>query len=142
MIKLKHSFFVTMLIACLLWLSGCNYSRTYMPELNDSAKTISDRIDSKYHFETIDVTGKKTSGTSGKHTTPTIKFVNGQGIPTDNTQMKALAKQLAIEVKKAIKDTTKFDGYIVGFDIRTVDGVVTSNTFREFDFTPKDLEAK
>ena len=139
---LRTYIFIFATIACLSWLFGCTYSRTYSPELNDKAKSISDSIDSKYHFEAINLTGKATSGTSGKHATLTIQFVNGQNIPTDTSQMKALAKQLAIEVKKAIKDTTRFDGYVVGFDTRKTDGDVTSNNFYDFDFTPDDLKAQ
>ena len=126
---LKSSIFILSAIAALLCLFGCNYSQSYMPDLNDKAKSISDSINSRYHFEAINLTGKKTSGTSGKHATLTIQFVNGQNIPTDTSQMKALAKQLAIEVKKAIKDTTRFDGYVVGFDTRKIDGAVTTNNF-------------
>ena len=139
---LRTSIFILSAIAALLWIFGCTYSRTYMPELNDKAKSISDSINVKYHFETIDVEGKKTSGTNGKHATLTIKFVNGQNIPTDTSQMKVLAKQLAMAVKKAIKDTTRFDSYVVGFDTRKTDGDVTSNNFYDFDFTPDDLKAQ
>jgi len=138
----KTSFFKLTAIAALLWLSGCTYSQTYTPELNDKAKSISDSIDSKYHFEAINLTGKKTSGTSGKHETLTIQFINGQNIPTDTSQMKVLAKQLAMAVKKAIKDTTRFDSYVVGFDTRKIDGAVTTNNYYDFDFAPEDLKEK
>lgn len=137
LLKTKLPAFIAML--SLAWLCRCTYTQSYTPELTDKQQSIADTINSEYHFEAINVTGKKTSGTNGKHNILLIQFINGVNIPIGDTAEKELAKQLGKQIINAIQDPKQFDGFTIGFDTRKVDGAMTTNKFINFDFSPAEI---
>ena len=91
----KLTFLIAVVAISLVPLAGCTFSSTFDPELKDNQKAVADSINAHYNFENINVMGKSTSGTGGKHTTLSVKFVNGRNLPQGDDKQKALAKSLA-----------------------------------------------
>jgi hypothetical protein len=133
---------VFIVIIALAGLYSCTYTQNYTPELNEKEQSIADTINSKYHFDAINVNAKKTSGANGNHNVLLIEFINGVNIPGNETAEKALAKQLGKQVINAVKNLKQFDSYTIGFDTRTVSGAETTNNFYDFDFTPAEMNDK
>jgi len=135
---LTNGFFAFFIVSITL-LYSCTYTQNYTPELNDKQQSIADTINSKYHFEAINITGKKISGPNGKHNILFIQFINGVNIPGNTDEEKTIGKQLGQLVIKALKDPKQFDGYTIGFDTRKIDGAITTNRFYNYDFTPAEM---
>ncbi len=131
-----------MAAGCALLLSSCTFSSTFIPELKDNQRAIADSINAQYHFASINVTGKATSGTGGKHTILTLRFTNGQNLPTGDDKLKPLAKKLVLEVLEGIKDTARYDEFMVQYNVQKTDGSFTSNNYTGYSFTKAELGAK
>lgn len=129
----------TLAVAAFLWISSCTYSQTFIPEFNGKQSAVVDSINTRYSFEDIETQEKKTSGTGGNHTVLTIKFINGKNIPTDNDEITALAKQLALQVKSTLKNPKEVESYTVIFDTKTVAGSITTNKFVGHEFKPGEI---
>jgi hypothetical protein len=138
----KPKFFIAMTVLCAISLSNCTFSRTFTPELKDNQQAIADSINAQYHFASINVKGKATSGTGGKHTILTFRFTNGQNLPTGDDKLKPLAKKLALEVLDGIKDTAQYDEFEVQYNVQKTDGSFTSNNYTSYSFTKAELRAK
>jgi hypothetical protein len=126
-------------VVAFVWLNSCNFTSTYMPELNGKQAAIIDSIDTKYRFEDISLKGKKITGSSGAHTSLTIEFINGKNLPTDDDKITALAKQLASQIRQTLKNPNEFETYEVMFDVRVVDGATTTNRYVSHEFKASEL---
>jgi hypothetical protein len=139
---IKPIFLIATVVICLTWLSSCTYSRTFEPELKANQNAIADSINAQYHFTSINVTGKATSGTGGKHTILTLRLTNGQNLPKGDDALKPLAKKLTLEVLESIKDTAQYDEFLIQYNVQKIEGEVTRNDYTGFTFTKAELRAK
>ena len=137
--NLAPALFKVFTLAAVLWICSCTYTQTYTPEFNNTQSAVLDSINSKYHFEDVEVIGKKTSGIYGNHSILTIRFVNGKDLPTDDDKVLALAKQLAKQVKLTLKNPKDVERYNVFFDTKTVDGNTTTNRYKGHEFKPGEI---
>ena len=79
----------------------------------------------------------------GDHSMLTIKFVNGNDIPSDSDTSKiTLAWQLGKQVIKAIDYPEQYDSCTIDFDIRTVHGDTTYNSDYDCTFAIAQLLKK
>jgi hypothetical protein len=139
--KTKLSAFIIIVSVGIFY--GCNYTQTFIPSLNDKQQSIADSINSKYHFNAINLTVKKTWGSGGNHTILTIKFVNGVNIPSnDDTSKVILAWHLGKQIIKALKYPQLYDTYKIDFDSRIVHSDTTNDTDYTCDFTRAQMEKK
>jgi len=136
---LKSIFLKISALLIVVWISSCNYTQTYMPALNDQQHVVLDSINSKYSFEDVSLAGKKTSGSGGTHTTLTVRFINGKNIPADDDKMSEAAKQLALQIKKVLKNPNEFESYTILFVTRTVDGAETTEKSIGHEFKASEL---
>jgi hypothetical protein len=127
-------------ISILFWLAGCTFTQSFQPDFNNKKNAVLDTIKASYGFENITFLGKKTSGSGGKHSSLTIKFINGKNIPADTGKMTELEQQLGAKVKNIIKNPKEFDSYIILFDKVVVDGSVTNETYTGHEFTLAELK--
>jgi len=118
---------------------GCTFTQSYQPDFNDKKASVIDSIKSKYGFENVKFLAKKISKGGEKHSSLTVKFINGKTIPTDTTQMTALEKVLGSEIKAIVKDPREFDTYIILLDKVTVKGDVTNDTYTGYEFKSDSL---
>jgi hypothetical protein len=136
MIYLKIRF-LTFIVVCFACLCGC----TYPPILND--RSVTNSINSKYHFDAINLTSKKTWNSHGSHTVLTIQFVNGINIPSDSDTSKVtLAWHLGKQVFKVLKYRKLYDSCTVDFDTRKIHGDTTDNSDYACTFTTAQMEKK
>jgi chemotaxis receptor (MCP) glutamine deamidase CheD len=136
---LKLTLCLLILVFSAACFSGCTSTQTYMPELNANQKVIADSITSKYGFENIEITGKKMSGSGGNHTILTVKLINGKNIPEDDNKQAVIAKPLAQQIRKALKNPNEFESYTIMFVTRTVDGSTTSEKYTGHEFKTSEL---
>ena len=130
----------TVIATLLLILSfSCTYTQQFNPEFKTEQSPQLDSIRAKYGFEDLQVTGKKSSGNGGNHTNLTIRFINGKGVPTNDDEIIALAKQLAIITKGMLKDPKQFESYTILFVTKTVDGSTTTSKWVGHEFKPGEI---
>jgi hypothetical protein len=128
-----------LIVTALFWLYGCTFTQSYPPEFNNRKKAITDSLKAKYGFEDITFMGKTISGNGGKHTSLTVKFINGKAIPTDTAQQTGLEKILGAQIKTILKNPKEFDSYIIIFDKVVVDGNVTNEDYTGHEFKVDSL---
>src|SRR6185437_10217233 len=122
-------------ILSLFWLAGCTFTQSFPPDFNSKKNAVLDTIKTTYGFENITFLAKKTSGSSGKHSSLTVKFINGKNIPADTGKMTELEQQLGEKVKNIMKNPKEFESYVILFDKVVVDGSVTNETYTGHEFT-------
>jgi hypothetical protein len=64
-----------------------------------------------------------------------IQLFNGQHLPADTSQLKALGRSIAGRVRGALKDTGEYDSYRVVFVQVDSGKVVTKKSWRAFIYT-------
>ena len=134
--------FVSTTLAVLLTITliiSCTYTQSYPPDMNNDKLAIVDTLKQKYGFEQVTFLAKKISGSNGKHTNITIRFINGNNIPTNETQITALAKQLGSKVKNVVKNPSQYESFTILFDKVEVDGAVTKENYTGHEFKTSDL---
>ncbi len=122
-----------------IWLVGCTFTTSYPPDFNGKKTAVLDSIKTKYGFEDITFLAKKVSGSSGKSTSLTVKFINGKTIPADTAASTALGKILGSRVKTIVKNPKEFDTYIILFDKVVVNGAVTNEDYTGHEFKSDEL---
>ena len=127
-------------ILSLFWLAGCTFTQSFQPDFNSKKNAVLDTIKTTYGFENITFLAKKTSGSSGKHSSLTVKFINGKNIPADTSKMTELEQQLGKKVKNIVKNPKEFESYVILFDKVVVDGSVTNETYTGHEFTLDELK--
>jgi hypothetical protein len=89
--------------------------------------------------ENIGVYGREIT-TNGKSSSELeISIINGKNIPADDTEMKALGKTIATDIKKSLKDQNEYNEYTVLFVTQVKDGVETKRTWRGNNFKSEEL---
>jgi len=127
-------------IIAFLYLCGCTFTQTYTVQLSNKPHPALDSLNKKYGFEQVELTGKKTSEEGDStYTELTIKCINGKNIPSDDDEMKALAKQIASQVKHALNNPNEFENYRVLFDAKEESLLSTSENSNEEDFQSTEL---
>ncbi len=119
---LKSVSYTTVTVITLLYLSSCNFNRTYTPEFNGKRDAVLAGIDTKYRFENINIQGRKTVGTGGIHTSLIIAFLNGKNVPVEGNKIAALAEQLVFQIRQTLKNPKEYESYLVKFDTKVEDG--------------------
>jgi len=127
------------LAVVLVCLFGCTFTQSYPPDFNGKKTAVLDSIKTKYGFEDITFLAKKVSGSSGKSTSLTVKFINGKAVPADTVAMNTLGKLLGSQVKTIIKNPKEFDTYIILFDKVVVNGAVTNEDYTGHEFKSDEL---
>ena len=94
---------------------GCTYTQSFPPKLSDNGDAIIARIKNTNSFEDIEMQEKKTNGSQGDLTTLTVKLYNGKNLPADSSAVKKLGKDIASQIKPALKDPAGINSYIVLF---------------------------
>ena len=129
----------TIFVLNLIWLCGCTFTQTYQPEFNEKKTAVIDSIKTRYGFENVSFSGKKTSKNGDKHTSLTVKFINGKTLPTDTAQSTKLAKILGSKIKTIVKNPKEFDSYVILFDKVTINGNKTNEDYTGQEFESGDL---
>ena len=128
------------IITCFLWLCSCTYTQQFDAVLSSKPHPALDSINTKYGFENIDLVGKKTDGSGGKHSSLTIRCINGKDVPVNDDDMSALAKQIATLFKAALQNPDQFESYTVLFVQKTTDGDKTTTKYVGHEFKPGEIQ--
>jgi hypothetical protein len=136
---LKPILYLVFVMSAFLCLFGCTKTQHYMPQLNNNPHPVLDSINHVYGFEQISLDAKKTSGSGGNHDELVMECINGKNIPQTNDDKKALAKQIARQFRLMLVNPNEFDMYTVLFDVRTVNGAETNNTYTGYQLKVSEL---
>ena len=109
------------------------------PVFNTGTKVIQEDILRLTKCEHINVSGKEITTEGKSKSTVEISILNGQSLPTDNNEIKALGKSIAEEIKKSLKDPNEYEEYKVLFVTKKTDGSVTKSFSQGFDFRSQEL---
>jgi hypothetical protein len=124
-------------ILCTLWLSGCNYSNTYAPDLKVRPDDIVNSLHDPYNFEDVQFSANKTFGTGGNHDKLIIRLINGENIPQDYMADVPLAQKILKKILPKVQDTDVYDVYEVVFVSRTTNGSTTQTNETAIDIDKK-----
>lgn len=122
----KPIFLITIVVVTTIVLNSCNYSSEYTPELKVRSEAIAESLQD-YRFESVDLSAKKTVGTSGNHDKLIIRLINGQNIPQDYQSDIPLAQKLLKKILPMVRDTEVYDAYEVVFVSSKTTGSDTQN---------------
>ncbi|MGN6178673.1 MAG: hypothetical protein ACTHNW_05805 [Mucilaginibacter sp.] len=129
----KPIFLVAISVASVVMLNSCNYSSDYTPELKVRTEAIAESIQ-EYGFESVDLSAKKTFGTSGNYDKLIIRLTNGQNIPQDYQSDIPLAQKLLKRILPMVRDTDVYDCYEVVFASSRTIGDETRTDENAIDF--------
>ena len=124
-----------------LLIIGCTTTttKTKNPVFSKSTDSLQVDLNKLVSCEGVNLDGKEIT-TNGKiNTELEIDITNGQNVPTDENQMNALAKQIAVEIKEALQDKTEYQTYKVLFITKTESAGVTSRTWKGKIFKSEEL---
>jgi hypothetical protein len=142
MTSLKKQFITLLAIVSFAWHSGCTFKESYTPTFNSKGQAIVDSINDKYHFEAINVSVKNVLGSDRANDTLLVRFVNGTNLPDNDSSKVELAWHLGKRIIKGLKSTKQYDGYIIGFDTRKVNGDTTSHIYFDCNFTTPQMKKR
>jgi hypothetical protein len=89
--------------------------------------------------ENINLDGKETTTNGKRNTELEVDILNGQHIPADDIQMKALGKSIAVVLKQALQDKNEYDTYKVLFVTREKSGGIIKRNWRGDVFKSEEL---
>jgi hypothetical protein len=127
------------LFVVILMLSSCKITTTTTkekaPEFYVGLTAIESSLKTLINFQSANIVGfeKKTNDviTTGIQ----IKIINGVNLPTEENEIKNLAKKIAIQIKYAVKNQNEFKSYEVSFVKRI--GMVS--TWKSWIFNSSEL---
>lgn len=126
----KNRLLYLLLFILITWISSCTSTITSSkaPVFRLDDTTMQKDIAKLISCENINVYGTEIN-TNGKISSDLeISIVNGKSVPADQDQMIALAKTIAMYIKKALKDKNEYTEYKVLFVVqRDNNGVTTRN---------------
>jgi hypothetical protein len=124
-----------------LAITGCTFTKTYLKDPVFSKSTDSTQMDlNKFiSYQEISILGKEILTNNKSNSELDINITNGQNIPTDQNEMIALGKQVAIVIKKSLQNENEYQTYKVLFVTKTENSGVTKNTFTGKIFKTEEL---
>jgi hypothetical protein len=132
-----------LIIALTAAICSCQFTKTYVPDLNSKKDSVLALIKKTNGFADITLKAKSQSGSSGTHTTLVVKFINGNNVPVDSTGMAAPGKQLGKQITTILKNPKEFETYEILFSTITVKkgnfADVTNESDTGHDFTYSEL---
>ena len=122
-------------------LPGCTVTTTRekKPEFKVGNDTLQHNLNTLLTFEHANVNGieKKTNGKT--ETNLEIDIINGANIPSDDVQLKALGKTIALQLKQELKNPNEYGTYEVFFVIQKTDKSVTNRSYRSIKYTSEEV---
>jgi len=122
-------------------LSSCTTTttRTKEPVFDISTTSIENEINTLVSCKGINLNGKETTENGNISSELEIHIINGQNIPTGDTQMIDLGRKIAIVFKKALKNTLDYQTYRVLFITETENAGSTNQTWKGKTFKIEEL---
>src|SRR5437588_9650486 len=103
-------------------------TKTKNPVFSKPTNSLQVDLNKLVSCEGVNLDGKEIN-TNGKiNSELEIDITNGQNIPTDENQMNALGKQIAMKIKEALQDKAEYQTYKVLFITKTESAGVTNRT--------------
>src|SRR5215469_13204813 len=105
------------LFACLV-LASCTFTTTsvFTPDFKVSADSLGAALDSLIPAQHFQATGIKKS-TNGKASAIfELRVTNGKNIPSDDVEMRLLARSVARYLKSVVKNDTAYNFYDIRFE--------------------------
>ena len=110
---------IIILFIAILMDSGCTITTTTTkeksPEFEVGIAEIESSLKTLIDFQSTNIAGFEKRTNNVITTGIQIKIINGINLPTEENEIKNLAKKIAIQVKKAVKNQNEFMSYEVSF---------------------------
>ncbi|HSZ34447.1 MAG TPA: hypothetical protein VK772_14120 [Puia sp.] len=120
---------------------GCTFTKTYLknPVFNKSSDSIQMDLNKFISYQEISVLGKEILTNNKSNSELDINITNGQNIPTDQNEMIALGKQIAIVIKKSLQNENEYQTYRVLFVTKTENSGITKSYSKGKIFKSEEL---
>ena len=128
-------------LVVILLFASCNLTstKTKSPsfiDINKAQKELANLIAS----ENFNLNGKEVTQNKKATSELEVSIINGQKIPTNESERKALGKLIAKTIKNNLKDRNAYDSYSVLFVTKTETGGVTKHDWVGNAFSSSELE--
>ena len=130
-----------LLTLVILFIIGCTMTTTKKknPVFSKSIESLQFDINKLVIDEGVNLKGKEIN-TNGKiNSELEIDINNAEDIPTDQNQMDALGKQIAVVIKAALQDKSEYQTYKVLFITKTENAGATNRTWKGKTFKSEEL---
>src|SRR5688572_21927611 len=119
---------------------SCTFTttKTRNPEFIDIS-LVDKKLDSLITCENFNIKGTETTTNKKSNSEIEISTINCPEVPSNNDQEVDLAKTIASEIKKNLKNPTQYETYKVLFVTKRTNGVVTKTNSKSYVFNSKDL---
>jgi hypothetical protein len=121
-------------------LAGCTVTttKTKDPVFTDMNK-FQQELSGVVTAEDVNFSGKEVTTNKKASSELEVSITNGQNIPTNEDERRALAKSIARIIKRNLKDQNEFSIYMVLFVIKVESGGVAKRNWIGNIFTSKEL---
>lgn len=121
--------------------AGCTFTVTKqkMPVFGEPMDSLKAELGKMLSAENLSFTGREINENNAKHSELEIDIINGTHIPGEEDRMALMAKAIAMDVKRGLKDTTEYGTYKVIFMTVTTSAGVTARKWRGREFTSTEL---
>jgi len=136
----KHPAAIGFLLTSILFI-GCNYTvtKTKHAVFSVDESIVQTNLNKLVTCENINLAGKEVTSNSKTTSELEVDIMNGQNIPADTEQMNTLAKSIAVELKKSLKDPNEYDKINVLFVRKWYDGAATRKEWKGHEFKSAEL---
>lgn len=141
---IKSLIFYTRILSLALvinFLTGCHFTTTSIeiPKFNLPADSLGSEINLLVTCEHTTAAGKEIK-TNGKLSSEIdIEIINASGLPSNDNDLKALGRKIAVVFKRALADPGKYDHFSVFFTTQKSKAGVSVKNRKEFDFMGKEI---
>ena len=128
-------------ILCLsILLTSCAVTTTKQKDpIFENIQKVDMELTSLVKAEHINLAGTETTKNKKITTELQVEITNGQNIPENEEERKALGKSIAATVKKNLKDPNQFDSYTVLFITKVENSVATKRHWVGNVFSSSEL---
>jgi len=138
--------FALIIVCFAVFLTSCTTTTTTRKQI-DVALTDIDKVGQKLSefltAENINITGQEVTTNRKDVTNVTLELnitiINGQNIPTNDGEKRALGKSIARVIKEHLEDQNKFEIYRVRFENRFENSFMATSRHKTYTFNSTEL---